>query len=319
MDTPARLALGIAACLAAAGAAWVSPLLLTPGGPTAKESLTVPVPETPAPPPVSSEPERAPVEPRFSRIEVTIGAHVSAAFSATTRIGKHLRTLDDALIGRLDLFSHALPGSSLTLWEDGEQELVAAAVPISGGERLLAARYAGEDGEAGWYNTRGGSLRGLIEGRPVPLSLVTSGYGARLHPISGKLRKHLGVDYGAPAGTPVRAVADGRVRRLLMTAGTGLAVELSHAGEYVSRYFHLRGLAPGLGEGSRVKVGQPLGYVGASGKTTGPHLHYELRLSGEPIDAAALLPASEKKLAGAALESHRVLLRELTAMPAPAR
>jgi hypothetical protein len=240
----------------------------------------------------------------------SVGVHLSTAFASGTRIDKHLSVLDDALIGRLDLYAHARPGSALTLWED-EGELVAAAVPLDDGTRFLAGRYAGADAEPGWYDASGTSLRTPIEARPVPLSIVTSAFGERMHPLSGLRTLHRGVDYGAPTGTPVRAVAAGVVSSFTISDGAGIALEVAHADTYLSRYFHMETVAAGVTEGARVAAGEVIGYVGSTGLATGPHLHFELLHDGVLLDAAGLLPASSTRLPARALAAHQTKLREL--------
>jgi murein DD-endopeptidase MepM/ murein hydrolase activator NlpD len=315
-----RLALTVAAGAVIAGA-WILPSALRSSSADGEREAATALDDSPTEPTsAAAEPEPEPAaadRPEFARIEVTIGAHLSQAFASGTRIAEHLEELDQALLGRLDLYAHARPGSALTLWEDRDQRLVAAAVPVGEGPRLLVARYDGDDAPEGWYDSGGQSLEGPLGARPVPLAIVTSGFGARLHPITGRMSRHLGVDYGAPEGTPVRAVAAGRVRRLMIQDGMGIAFEIAHRGGYVSRYFHLRGWAPGLGQGSRVRTGQKIGYVGETGRTTGPHLHYELRKGGQPLDATALLPSTGSTLTDDALAAHGALLRELTTLPGP--
>jgi murein DD-endopeptidase MepM/ murein hydrolase activator NlpD len=309
MLTRGRFALG-AAALVAALALW----LLVPRGDdeAAAPPGVAPVATTTLAARTAAKPERS-----FSRVEVTIGSHVAIAFASQTRIGQHLKTLDRALIGRLDLYAHARPGTSIALWEDDAHELVAAALDTGKNSRFLVGHYSGEHGAHGWYDATGRALKHVISARPVPLSLVTSGFGRRLHPISGKSQRHSGVDYGARAGTPVSAVAPGRVRSLSVTRVRGIALELAHDDGYISRYFHMQGLGPGIAEGVSVRAGQTIGFVGSTGRTTGPHLHFELLRGDARLNPADFLPASEQLLEGEALREHQALLRQLTVMPEP--
>lgn len=286
------------------------------GGASAPEP-TEPEPEPLVPKPVVHEAEPPPPRPPRPdkdlpmRIEIRVGVHLSAAFGSGTRVDRHLETLDDALISRLDLYAHARPGSALTLWEDDAQQLVAAAVPLNDGARFLVGRYADDDAPDGWYDARGFLLDSPVERRPVPLSYVTSAFGERLHPLLGVKMLHHGVDYGAPEGTPVRTVADGVVSSFVISESAGIAVEVAHADGFLSRYLHLQGVTPKAVVRTKVSAGDVIGYVGSTGRATGPHLHYELLREGVLLDAAGVLPPSAARLPPRALKAHQARLREL--------
>ena len=121
---------------------------------------------------------------------------------------------------------------------------------------------------------RGGPSLGM----PLPGARISSGFGMRRHPISGASAFHTGVDLVAPVGTPVYATSDGAVGRAEWAGGYGLLVELEHGGGLQTRYGHLSSIA--VAPGQAVKEGDLLGYVGSTGNSTGPHLHYETRLNG---------------------------------------
>lgn len=173
---------------------------------------------------------------------------------------------------------------------------------------VLAARYEGgrathtavrfrpSDGdEAEYFDPRGEALRSQFLRAPLAYGRVTSRFNLRrYHPILKRRRPHLGTDYGAPSGTPVRATGAGVVTRAGTWGGYGRVVELRHANGLRTRYAHLRGLARGMRSGRRVEQGQTLGYVGATGLATAPHLHYEFLRGGRQVDPAALdLPRAE--------------------------
>lgn len=146
----------------------------------------------------------------------------------------------------------------------------------------------------GYYTPEGKNLRKAFLRSPLEFSRVTSGFSnARLHPILNQWRAHRGVDYGAPTGTRVRATADGIVDFSGRQGGYGNLVVLRHNGRYSTAYGHLNAFASGIRPGARVKQGDTIGYVGATGWATGPHLHYEFRINGEQVNplAAALPPA----------------------------
>jgi murein DD-endopeptidase MepM/ murein hydrolase activator NlpD len=144
----------------------------------------------------------------------------------------------------------------------------------------------------GYYTPEGKNLRKAFLRSPLEFSRVTSGFSnARLHPILNQWRAHRGVDYGAPTGTRVRATADGVVEFSGRQGGYGNLVVLRHNGRYSTAYGHLNAFAPGVRSGARVKQGDTIGYVGATGWATGPHLHYEFRINGEQVNPlAAVLP-----------------------------
>ncbi len=151
------------------------------------------------------------------------------------------------------------------------------------GQRLTAFLWRDADGQDAWYTHDGRSTRSAFLRSPMEFSRMTSGFSlARLHPILQTWRAHRGVDYGAPIGTPVRATADGVVTLAGVKGGYGNVVTLRHTGTYSTLYAHLSRFAAGIRNGVRVRQGDTIGYVGATGWATGPHLHYEFRVNDEP-------------------------------------
>lgn len=136
-----------------------------------------------------------------------------------------------------------------------------------------------------YYDAEGRSLRSVFRRYPLDFVRITSNFSwRRYHPVSGIYRAHVGTDFGAPPGTPVLATADGIVDHAGMRGGYGNLIILEHAGGYATRYAHLSGVARNVRRGARVKQGEVIGYVGSTGIATGPHLHYELRRNGHPVD-----------------------------------
>lgn len=117
---------------------------------------------------------------------------------------------------------------------------------------------------------------------PLQDAKLTSGYGIRTHPVLGGRRKHKGIDLAAPSGTPIYATADGIIDRAEWFSSYGLFVEIDHGAELETRYAHMSRLA--VAEGQRVSKGDLIGYVGSTGRSTGPHLHYEVRVSGVAVN-----------------------------------
>jgi murein DD-endopeptidase MepM/ murein hydrolase activator NlpD len=128
---------------------------------------------------------------------------------------------------------------------------------------------------------------------PLEFSRVTSGFTlARYHPILKKSRPHLGVDFGAPTGTPIRAVADGKVETAGKAGGHGNYVKIQHLGPQATSYSHLSKIA--VQRGATVRQGQIIGYVGATGLATGPHLHYQMWVNGRHVNPMTVdLPMTE--------------------------
>jgi murein DD-endopeptidase MepM/ murein hydrolase activator NlpD len=171
---------------------------------------------------------------------------------------------------------------------------IVAAEFVNDGRIFRVVSFQDDDGREGYYSLDGSSRAKAFLRSPVEFSRVSSGFGARMHPIFNKWRAHTGVDFAAPKGTRVLATADGVVVSAGVRGGYGNAVEIRHGGGIVTLYGHLSGFAPGVRAGARVHQGEPIGYVGATGWATGPHLHYEFKLAGihqDPMKVA--LPKAE--------------------------
>ena len=168
-------------------------------------------------------------------------------------------------------------------------------------------------GQTQWFEASGvGRQTGSLQ-QPVP-GRITSGYGMRMHPILGYARFHRGVDIGAAWGTPIMAATDGRVASAGWGAGYGNMVQLNHAGGLSTRYGHMSRVA--VRAGQTVRQGQVIGYVGSTGMSTGPHLHYELYRNGQLTDPRSVRFVTSSQLSGADLEGFRSRLRTLLALPA---
>ncbi len=193
----------------------------------------------------------------------------------------------------------------------------------SAGRRILAGVYDGQEtgrkfafrhGD-GYYDEKGESLRSLFLRAPLQYRRISSYFSkARRHPILKIVRPHLGIDYAAPAGTPVSSVADGTVTFVGWKGGYGRYVEVRHALGYVTTYGHLSRYARGLKRGKRVKQGDVIAYVGSSGLSSGPHLDFRVRANGSYVNFLAIKhrsgggpPVRDKS---AFLAAARVLLPE---------
>jgi murein DD-endopeptidase MepM/ murein hydrolase activator NlpD len=148
---------------------------------------------------------------------------------------------------------------------------------------------------SGYFDEHGDSIERAFMQSPMEITHVTSHYGMRFHPVYGQRKKHEGIDYGAPVGTPVWSVADGTVTAARFSASAGNMVTILHSNGLSSEYFHLSRFAAGMREGMKVKQKQMIGYVGSTGTSTGPHLHFGLLKNGahvDPIKQQASLPVA---------------------------
>lgn len=158
---------------------------------------------------------------------------------------------------------------------------VLAAEFINNGKSYRAVYFQDHEGHGGYYTPEGKNLRKAFLRSPLEFSRITSGFSnARFHPVLKEWRAHKGVDYGAPIGTRVKAVADGTVAFLGKQGGYGNLLVLQHQGQYSTAYGHLSSFAKGLHKGSKVNQGDVIAQVGMTGLATGPHLHYEFRVAG---------------------------------------
>jgi murein DD-endopeptidase MepM/ murein hydrolase activator NlpD len=149
------------------------------------------------------------------------------------------------------------------------------------GKTFTAVRYIDEEGEAGYYNAEGESMRKAFLRSPIDVFRISSNFNpSRRHPILNTIRAHKGTDYAAPRGTPIRATSDGQVTRASRNGSFGNLVIVKHAGGFETKYAHLSKYANGVKKGKRVRQGDIIGYVGTTGSATGPHLHYEFLMGG---------------------------------------
>lgn len=202
--------------------------------------------------------------------------------------------LADVFEFKLDFSREIQPGDSYRLMYEREARpdgsararRILAAEIVASGKPYTAVLFDVPGAGPHYYDAEGGSLRKGFTRYPIEFARVTSSFSRnRRHPILGVSRAHLGTDIGARSGTPVRATADGTVTFAGRQGGYGNLIILRHANGYTTRYGHLRGFARGIHAGAHVSLKQTIGYVGMTGLTTGPHLHYELRRNGVPIDA----------------------------------
>lgn len=210
----------------------------------------------------------------------------------------------DILGGELDLYRDLRRGDRLEVIYETLSEPDSLELPQGG--RVLAMRFVNDkreltafwfdDGRNGgeYYDIDGNSLRKTFLRYPIEFSRISSRFtDARLHPILGRVRAHKGVDFAAPAGTPIRATGDGTVKFIGKQKGYGNVVIVRHRDQYSTLYAHMSGFARHLRKGDKVAQGAVIGFVGSTGYATGPHLHYEFRIRDEQADPlAADLPVA---------------------------
>lgn len=187
---------------------------------------------------------------------------------------------------------------------------ILAAEFVNNGKTYRAVWYEDVEGKGGYYTADGKNIRKAFLRSPLEFSRITSGFtSSRFHPILQKWRAHQGIDYGAPSGTRVKSTADGVVDFAGNRGGYGRAVILRHQGRYTTLYGHLSGFAPGIRNGARVAQGDVIGYVGSSGWSTGPHLHYEFRNNGVFQNPLAIALPSAPPLGAVQLAKFRASAR----------
>ena len=153
------------------------------------------------------------------------------------------------------------------------------------GKTYTAVRYTNKQGNSSYYTADGNSMRKAFIRTPVDFARISSKFSmGRKHPILNKIRAHKGVDYAAPRGTPIKAAGDGKVLLAGRRGGYGNTVIIQHGNSYRTLYGHMQGFAKGMKTGGSVKQGQVIGYIGTTGLSTGPHLHYEFQVNGVHVD-----------------------------------
>jgi murein DD-endopeptidase MepM/ murein hydrolase activator NlpD len=254
------------------------------------------------------------------RAEVTIASSLYESMAGAGQDPILAVLAADVLAWDVDFYQDVRTGDHLRLVVE---RVLADGAPLRYGE-VLAAEYEGEatgtrrlfrwvdpDGRPGYYDDSGQSAqRGFLRS-PLKYAHLTSRFGSRRHPVLGYTRAHEGVDYGAPAGTPVWAVGDGTVRQAGWNGGCGKSVTLRHRNGYETVYCHLSGVAVSAGRGVTQK--QVIGWVGATGLATGPHLHYAVRKAGRFMNPLALRVPREAPVRAEWLETFRTAIGPLQA------
>ncbi|MBO6838055.1 MAG: M23 family metallopeptidase, partial [Alphaproteobacteria bacterium] len=162
-------------------------------------------------------------------------------------------------------------------------------------------QFQDDDGRIDYYDAKGQSVRRALLRTPVEGARISSGFGKRKHPILGYTKMHKGLDFAAPSGTPIYAAGDGVVEAAGWNGGYGRYIRIRHNGTYSTAYAHLSRIDSRIKPGARVDQRQIIGYVGTSGRSTGPHLHYEVHVNGRQTNPLGVKLPTGKTLAGAEL------------------
>ncbi len=241
----------------------------------------------------------------------------SSLFEAVTSVGENATlamTLADVFSCEINFINELRRGDSFDLlvekhYSDGEFKgygRMVAARFTNQGRAYEAFLFADASGKERYYNAEGDALQRSLLKAPLSFTRVSSGYSMnRRHPVLGYSRPHQGVDYAAPSGTPIKAVGEGVATKVGWGNGYGNMIVIRHAGGLESQYAHMSGFAKGIKAGTRVNQGQTIGYVGATGIATGPHLDFRLRQNGQFINPSKVIVPRADPVAKTALAHFR--------------
>jgi murein DD-endopeptidase MepM/ murein hydrolase activator NlpD len=219
----------------------------------------------------------------------TMAIQLAEIFSGDIDFHRELRKGDTFHVAYEALYADGEP----IAWDQGTGRVLGATFD-NAGDRYEAYWFeSGDKGKGAYYDAQGRSRKRAFLASPLAFSRVTSGFAMRRHPILKTWRAHTGVDYAAPTGTPVRVVSDGIVRFAGWRGGYGQVVEIEHSQNRSTLYAHLSRIA--VRKGARVQQGDNIGSVGSTGMSTGPHLHFELRVAGVHQDPQRLVKHAEQR------------------------
>jgi murein DD-endopeptidase MepM/ murein hydrolase activator NlpD len=173
------------------------------------------------------------------------------------------------------------------------------------GGKPLAIYYFEHDGDGAYYTSDGQAVRKSLLKTPIDGAKITSGFGMRTDPILGYSAMHQGIDFGAPLGTPIFAAGNGTLEFVGQKNGYGNYMKMRHNGTYETAYGHISRFAGGMHPGVKVKQGQVIAYVGATGRATGPHLHFEILINGHQVNPAGVKTVAADKLTGKDLAAFK--------------
>jgi len=200
-----------------------------------------------------------------------------------------------------DSFAVLYTGDDETPSAESKIEVMYAALTIDGETKKFYRYQSTDDGVVDYYDETGKSAKKFLVRKPVADGIMRSGFGARKHPVLGYVRAHTGVDWAAPMGTPIYASGNGTVEKMGWEGGYGRYVRMRHANGYETAYGHMSAFAKGIDVGKTVRQGQIIGFVGSTGLSTGPHLHYEIIINTRFVDPMKVKLPRGRVLDGTAL------------------
>jgi murein DD-endopeptidase MepM/ murein hydrolase activator NlpD len=269
----------------------------------------------------------------ISRIASHVDTSLYASALSLGATDREVAALADAFAYDVDFQRDVRPGDAFELvferFYDDEGntvrtgDLLFVSLESRRGPRAFYSFLAPGDTRADWYDVEGKSARRFLMKTPINGARLSSGFGMRRHPILGYSRMHRGTDFAAPTGTPILAAGDGVIVRAGPFSSYGNYVRIRHANGYETAYAHMSRFARGMRAGAQVRQGQVIGYVGTTGRSTGPHLHYEVMRRGQQINPMSLSVANGRNLTGRALELFLIeraridTLRQVRASEAP--
>jgi murein DD-endopeptidase MepM/ murein hydrolase activator NlpD len=221
-----------------------------------------------------------------ARVPDAIAIQMAEIFAADIDMHRELRRGDTFSV----VYESMTADGEAIGWGQSSGRVLAAEF-VNAGKTHQAVWYRGADGRGAYFDLSGQSKKRSFLASPMEFSRVSSGFAMRFHPIHRTWRRHLGVDYAAPTGTPVRSVGDGVVAFAGRQGGYGNVVQIKHTNDRTTLYAHLSRID--VRQGQRVEQGVRIGAVGSTGWSTGPHLHFEFRVNGEHQDPLRIAKASE--------------------------
>jgi murein DD-endopeptidase MepM/ murein hydrolase activator NlpD len=190
--------------------------------------------------------------------------------------------------------------------DEGERgEILSASLTVGGETRRVFRFQAPEDGLIDYFDDEGRSLKKFLLRKPISEGEMRSGFGMRYHPIMRYSKMHTGIDWANRIGTPILAAGNGTVIKAEWDSGYGRRIELQHANGYVTSYSHQSAFAKGIAPGVKVRQGQVIGYLGSTGLSTGPHLHYEVLVNGNFVNPMKIRVPRGRELQGPALAEYK--------------
>jgi murein DD-endopeptidase MepM/ murein hydrolase activator NlpD len=197
-----------------------------------------------------------------------------------------------------DSFEVLFAGEDETPGPDSRNDVLFASLTVGGETKKFYRFQSPDDGIVDYYDEGGKSAKKFLVRKPVVSAIMRSGFGIRRHPILGYTKMHTGVDWAAPTGTPIYAAGNGVVEKAGWESGYGKFVLLRHTNGYETAYGHMTAFARGIDEGTRVRQGQVIGFVGSTGLSTGSHVHYEIRINGRFVDPMRIKLPRGRELQG---------------------